>query len=379
VSRLKLALICTEKLPVPPVAGGAVQLYIDGILPYLSQKHDVTVYCVKHPDLPNEEYKDNVRYVRVPGKTEMLYAARVTEKLDGNFDLVHVFNRPRVVLHLQKEFPGLKYSLSLHNEMFHQEKISLEDGNRCIESVEFINTVSRYIADGVAKRFPQAEKKLRVVYSGADTSIYKVRSSPEGQENRKKLMKLYGLQEDCKVVLNVGRLSVKKGADVLLKAMKGLMETYPNLALVIVGSKWYGTNEEDDYVKSVKRLAKSLSGPVIFTGFVPPAGIPPYYNMGDVFVCTSQWNEPVARVHFEAMAAGLPIITSNRGGNPEVVKDGENGFVVDEYNNPDAFRRQIARLLDDPEAAEKMGMNGRRLAEEKYNWKRVADELLGVL
>lgn len=376
---MKLALICTEKLPVPPVAGGAVQLYIDGILPYLSQKHDVTVYCVKHPDLPFEEYKDNVRYVRVPGKSETLYAARVTEKLDGDFDLVHVFNRPRVVLQLQKEFPGLKYSLSLHNEMFHQEKISVEGGNRCIESVEFINTVSRYIADGVVKRFPQAEKKLRVVYSGADTNIYKVRSSPEGQENRKKLMMLYGLQEDCKVVLNVGRLSVKKGADVLLKAMKGLMETYPNLALVIVGSKWYGTNEEDDYVKSVKRLAKSLSGPVIFTGFVPPAEIPPYYNMGDVFVCTSQWNEPLARVHFEAMAAGLPIITSNRGGNPEVVKDGENGFVVDEYNNPDAYRRQIACLLDDPEAAEKMGMIGRRLAEEKYNWKRVADELLGVL
>jgi spore coat protein SA len=46
---LKIALVCTEKLPVPPVAGGAIQMYIDGILPYLSVRHDITVYCVNTP------------------------------------------------------------------------------------------------------------------------------------------------------------------------------------------------------------------------------------------------------------------------------------------------------------------------------------------
>jgi hypothetical protein len=57
--------------------------------------------------------------------------------------------------------------------MFHLEKISDTDGLRCIEKVEFINTVSKYIADTVITRFPSAEKKLHVVYSGVDTDLYK--------------------------------------------------------------------------------------------------------------------------------------------------------------------------------------------------------------
>jgi len=46
---MRIAMICTEKLPVPPIRGGAIQQYIDAVLPYLKEKHDVTVYCVADP------------------------------------------------------------------------------------------------------------------------------------------------------------------------------------------------------------------------------------------------------------------------------------------------------------------------------------------
>ena len=59
--------------------------------------------------------------------------------------------------------------------------------------------------------------------------------------------------------------------------------------------------------------------------------------MGDLFVCSSQWNEPLARVHYEAMAAGIPIITTNRGGNAEVMNQGKNGIIIDDYDQPKAF------------------------------------------
>ena len=65
---MKIALICTEKLPVPPVAGGAVQLYISEILPYISKEHDITVFSLSHPSLPMEETVDGVKFIRVNAK-----------------------------------------------------------------------------------------------------------------------------------------------------------------------------------------------------------------------------------------------------------------------------------------------------------------------
>mgnify|MGYP001371451562 CR=1 FL=1 len=381
---MNIALICTEKLPVPPIAGGAIQMYIDGILPYLSSRHNITVYSIQHPNLPNEEFRDNVRYIRVPGKTDTIYVSNLKSSIAGScgtdglppYDLIHVFNRPKNLLALSQAFPGQKFSLSLHNEMFHPDKISDEAGLTCIEKAEFINTVSRYIADTVTRRFPAAEGKMHVVYSGADYTKYTPAWTPEGAAKKHAMKSKFGLQ-DRRVILYVGRLSIKKGVHILVKAMERVMQTHPDTALVIAGSKWYGNNESDDYTNSLRALVKKLPGPVILTGFIPPADIPDYYCIGDIFVCASQWNEPLARVHYEAMAAGLPIITTNRGGNAEVLSDSSEscGIVLDQHNDPDIMADKIRFMLDHPELCMAMGRAGRKKSEEKYNWRRVADEI----
>lgn len=371
---MDIAMICTEKLPVPAVAGGAVQLYIEGVLPYLSKQHHVTVYSIQYPGLPDEETANNVRYVRVPGKTETVYVNSLKARVGKKHDLVHVFNRPRTILSLMPELPVTRLSLSLHNEMFHSEKISQAEGEKCIKRVEFINTVSKFVADRVKNRFPSAAEKLNVVYSGANAAVYKPNWSPQGSLNKLRLKKKYGL-EGKKVVLCVGRLSQKKGIHTILNAMKKVMEADPAAALVIVGSKWYGRNDPDDYTRSITNFSKSLTGQVIFTGFVPPQSIPELYNLGDIFVCASQWNEPLARVHFEAMAAGLPIITTDRGGNAEVVDGYGNGLVIEEYKDSSVMADNIAFLLKNPDKAIEMGRKGRLLVEQTFNWERVAKEI----
>ena len=371
---MNIAMICTEKLPVPPIAGGAVQLYIEGVLPYISKQHRITVYSIQYPGLPDKEIRDNVRYIRIPGKTVTMYVNSLKARVDKAYDLVHVFNRPRTILSLMDTLPDTRLSLSLHNEMFHPEKISLEDGARCIERVEFINTVSKFIAGRVKTRFPSAEVKTNVVYSGANMTDYKPNWSVEGALNKLQLKKKFGI-EDKRVVLFVGRLSQKKGVHVILNAMKKVMESNPKTALVIVGSKWYGKNDSDDYTRSIMTLSKSLPGPIIFTGFIPPHSIPALYNLGDIFVCASQWNEPLARVHFEAMAAGLPIITTDRGGNAEVVDGYGNGMVIEEYKDCNIMAENINFLLKNPVKALEMGKRGRLLVEKKFNWERVANEI----
>lgn len=372
---MKIALICTEKLPVPPIAGGAIQLYIDSVVPYLSNQHDVTVYCIQYPDLPEEEVRDNVRYVRVSGKTSTMYLNSLKSKLTAEYDLIHVFNRPLYLLALSKVLPDTKFSLSLHNEMFYKEKISDEAGQMCVEKAEFINTVSQYIANTVTQRFPAAKEKMNVLYSAVDVSKYHPYWTEEGARIKEAIKLKLGLQ-NYRVVLYVGRLSVKKGVHVLLRAMDKVMATHKNVALVIVGSKWYGKNELDDYTKSIHEQSRKLSGPVVFTGFIVPAEIPSYYSIGEVFVCASQWNEPLARVHYEAMGAGLAFITTNRGGNAEIAEGLGNGIVINEYNNPTVMADNICYLLDNPDKALEMGVIGRKLAENKFHWRRVASEML---
>lgn len=373
---MKIALICTEKIPVPPIRGGAIQQYIDGILPYIREKHQITVYCVQDPELPNEELSDNVRYVRVEGKGTLSYIYSVRDRIEDDFDLVHVFNRPLWVNILSEKLPeSCQMSLSLHNEMFLPKKISEEEAKQCIARVKFITTVSNFVSSGVKELYPEAEGKLRTVYSGVDIIKYQPVWSQEAALARKELKEKYGLTNK-RIILYVGRLSVKKGSHVLIKAMDRVIAENPDTALVVVGSKRFGDNTEDSYVQGVKQLTNKSDAKVIFTGFLPPSEVVSHYYLGDIFVCASQWDEPLARVHYEAMAAGLPIITTNRGGNAEVMTMFDNGIILNKYDNPLVFARAINYLLDHPEMALKMGRRGRQLAEEKYSWERVAGELL---
>lgn len=377
---MKIALICTEKLPVPPILGGAIQIYIDGILPMLSKQHEVTLFSLHNHRLPAKYEEENIRYIRVQGKTADEYINNIKKEImedSYKYDLIHVFNRPLWVLRLSDAAPNSAFSLSLHNEMFTPKKIDEERALRCIDRVSFITTVSKFIADDVKKMYPSAEKKLNPVYSAVDVHAFKPFWSEDALEERRSMRKQYGL-DNHKVVLFVGRICKKKGAHILLKAMKQVMEIHPEAALLFIGSKWYGSNVTDDYIRQLQTLAKTLKGPVIFTGFLTPQEILKYFNMGDIFVCASQWREPLARVHYEAMAAGLPIITTARGGNAEVMEQNINGLVIEDYTNSEVMAENINYLLEHEKEALNMGKKGRRIAEEKYNWERVAKQLLDL-
>jgi spore coat protein SA len=102
-------MICTEKLPVPPVLGGAIQTYIAGSLPYLSKVHNITILGINDPSLPDQETIDGTHYVRVTGKIFEVYREEVVRYLQSNqFDLIHIFNRPRLVLPVRQAAPHAK-------------------------------------------------------------------------------------------------------------------------------------------------------------------------------------------------------------------------------------------------------------------------------
>ncbi|MDY7222857.1 glycosyltransferase family 4 protein [Halalkalibacterium halodurans] len=373
---MKVLIICTEKLPVPPIRGGAIQTYISGALPALKNKHDLTVLSVSDPDLPDEEVVDNVRYVRVPGKLLHIYQKNVEEYLSSapTFELIHIFNRPRLVRPVREAAPKARIVLSMHNDMFKREKITPEEAAYAIEQVDKIITISQYIGETIKQPFPQAEPKLQTIYSGVDLDRFVPIYSQKARSIRDQLRQEHQL-EGKKVILFSGRLSANKGADVLVRAMHELGKSFSNAALVLMGSKWFSDDGVTDYVAYVRSLANRSPIPVVTTGFVNPMDIHKWYAAADLFVCPSQWQEPLARVHYEAMASGLPIVTTARGGNPEVIEQNKNGLVVEDVENPTAFAQELSKLLADPQLCLEMGRYGRQLAEEKYSWDRVVRDI----
>lgn len=375
---MKILMICTEKLPVPPVLGGAIQTYIAGSIPYLRSTHDITVLGVNNPSLPDQETIEGIHYVRVPGKILEIYREEVIRYVEANhFDLIHIFNRPRLVLPVRQAVPNSKIVLSMHNDMFKPEKINPEEAKAVINEVANIITISDYIGNVIRDLYPEASPKLHTIYSGVDTNQFLPGDHQKMRRIRNEIRSANGL-ENKTVLLFAGRLSNNKGVDRLVKALPELSRKYKDLALVIVGSKWFSQNDVTDYVAYVRALAKKLPIPVVTTGFVAPSEIQNWFAAADLFVCTSVWQEPLARVHYEAMAAGLPIVTTARGGNAEVINLNENGLVVENPEDPSAFVEKISQILSNKSLMKRMGEKGREYALSLFQWDRVASNILEV-
>ncbi|RYL89862.1 glycosyltransferase [Sporolactobacillus sp. THM7-4] len=375
-NEIKVAFICTDRGPCPPVKGGAIQLLISKVAPFIAKSHKVTVFSITDPDLSVQEEVDRVRYERFDRNQ---FFHRVLERVrEEQFDIIQVYNRPGWVSPLRQAAPKAKLVLSLHNLVFDTLKADREDAACSIQAADRILTVSRFVADDTMKKIPGISGKTQVLYTGADINEYAPIWTEKGKQWRRQIRSLYHVGNDDPVLLFVGRLVSAKGCHLILNAMEEILNAHKKTKLLIVGSKWYADESSSAYIEKLKSSAKQVPGSVIFTSYVPVNEIPRYFSAADLFICPSQWKEPLARVHYEAMAAGLPIVTTERGGNPELFKHGKDAMVIKKYKEPKAFAKAVTKLLDNPELAKKMGMLGRKKAEETYNFKRVASDLESI-
>jgi glycosyltransferase involved in cell wall biosynthesis len=154
----------------------------------------------------------------------------------------------------------------------------------------------------------------------------------------------------------VARLAPVKNHALLLRAWKQVLETVPNAVLLVVGN---GSTEP-----ATRALADELGlgDAVRFVGF--RLDVAEILASLDVFVLSSL-SEGLSLTLLEAMAAGLPIVATRVGGNPEVVQDGDTGLLVPS-GDPPALARALARLLLDAELRVQMGESGRRRYSQNF-------------
>ena len=161
---------------------------------------------------------------------------------------------------------------------------------------------------------------------------------------------------------SVGRMVALKSQDDLLKAAS-LLPTEKQAAIEI---HFFGNGECE---KNLKNLSEEKKLPATFHGSV--GDIDRIYRNIDVLVVTSQ-NEGLSMAIMEAMAHRIPVIATNVGGNPSLVKDNQNGFLIS-YGKPEQLAKCIEQLLAEPALLEKFGENGQQRIREEYSLDKTAE------
>ncbi|UCC58941.1 MAG: glycosyltransferase family 4 protein [Candidatus Bathyarchaeum sp.] len=226
--------------------------------------------------------------------------------------------------------------------------------------------VSKYTVDELTELYGINEEKIHVIYNGVDINKFKPRT------NRAELRREFGLEEETKIVLFVGRLYHRKGLEILLRSIPPVLQEFKDVKFAISGT---GFKKKEE---SLRKLAKKLEieDSVSFLGYVPDEKLPYLYSASDIFVLPAIYeNFPFAIL--EAQATGLPVISTKVGGIPEFLVDNENGFVIDPGDSTQLTQRVLA-LLQNPKLAKKMGDRGRKLIEEKLSWRLITGQVIDL-
>ncbi len=363
----------------PPLGGGAGNATKNISKELVKLGHQVIVITTWFKDLPDEENVDGYKVIRLHSKRarkdrsntlEMLHyvilAKRYTKRLvlvNKPDHIISFFALPTglVAWYLNKKFK-IPYTLSLRGgdvpgflpkNLKRLHMLTMPFTNMIWKKAAHIvaNSIGlKQLAEKTASHF---NKKVECIPNGVDTDIFKPNQN-QGKSNNFE-------------VLFVGRLTEQKGATYLLKALAKMsgdkLEVVNTIHCTIIG--------DGPLRKTLESEAAELgiADRVSFIGWVDRDELPKYYQSSDVFVLPTS-EEGMPNVVLEAMASGLPIITTNVAGNEELVHNSQNGILI---NNLRELSTAILELCNDRDKAGRYGQESRKLALQ-MGWNKIAEE-----
>lgn len=242
------------------------------------------------------------------------------------------------------------------------------------QTADGIIAVSEQMKEDVIEAYHVAPEKVVVIHNGIDPDFYK----PTFDNN---LLLELDIDPHIPFVLFVGRITRQKGISQLIAAAK-----YFNKNCQIVLCAGAPDTEEiaEETAALIAELSKNRDGVILISDMLPREKIRILYSHARVFACPSLY-EPFGIINLEAMSCETAVVGSHVGGIPEIIVEGETGFLVPlesvsrtNFNpaEPKVFQRNFAAkinlLLDDEELAKQMGKAGRLKVLEKFSWESIA-------
>jgi len=393
-------------IPQPPMRlFDAISIVNYEIARRLGKDHSVVVYAAHVEGQPREEIFENVTWKRVPVTLDRAmntlkaldslhilgadrpyrhtalyyapYARRVARDVRARqCEIVHIHSIASFVPVFRKANRDARIVLHMHDH-------SLTDFDPVptrarLADATLILGCSDHIINGIRARFPEVADRCRSLHNGVDARFLQFHTRPEYSDT----------------VLFVGRLSPEKGVHVLLEAFGEVARQHPQAELRLVGpfdvaprqfvdpldrdrvvapiSRYYAKTNR--YSQALHRWAQGLGARVTFVPPTPNINLGSQYAQAGIFVFPSVWHEPFGIPLVEAMAAGLPVITTKGGAAGEIVDDGVTGLLV-KRGDVRELAQAIDALLRDPARRALMGAAGRERAARLFTWDQASARL----
>ncbi|MBT6717142.1 MAG: glycosyltransferase family 4 protein [Nitrospina sp.] len=243
---------------------------------------------------------------------------------------------------------------------FHRLILNLEKNIFESGQCKKIIAISQMVKEDILENYKCPADNISVVYNGVDLK----RFHPSNKISyREKIRKQLGIPESSVLILFVGSGFERKGLKFLLQSTKHLKDK--DWHLLLMGKGNFG--------KFLKYAPTEKRNQIIAKA--PDPEIEKYYAAADIFILPSIY-EPFGNANLEALATGLPVITTKYCGAANIIDHKKNGLVVENPYHPEEIAEKI-NFLFDPSTRETMGENGRELAEQ-FPFKRNNSEMLEI-
>jgi glycosyltransferase involved in cell wall biosynthesis len=237
---------------------------------------------------------------------------------------------------------------------------------RMMKRSQKLIAVSDFTRLELKRYYGVAESKIRVIHNGVDTAKF------QPAADKRKVKAELGFNPDNPTIISVGRLYARKGLFTLIESMPAVVKRFPNAKFIISGKG------QSDEMRKLINYAQQLGvqGNIVFTGYFPDAKLPRLYQAADVFAFSTFYEHHPFAV-LEALSTGLPVVTTNVGGIPETITDDKDGFMCTPFNSQQ-FAQRILYLLEHPDKAAEMGAQARKTIVERFDWRIVVKDAMGV-
>jgi glycosyltransferase involved in cell wall biosynthesis len=353
--------------------GGGTGRHIVGMLGYFKPQHwKIEILCQGRKEL---EPPGHVRVLELPADrrihrfpvAQLRGLMQVRQQLVAReLDVVHTYffwpivygrilKQRGLIRHLVESREDQGFNLSSWNYRILRATAGLPDRVIC---------VSEAVRQVVVERECVDEGRAVVIHNGIE--LRKVSTSSAAIEAVRNELGLSPAHLIVGMVANLNR--AVKGVQYFVEAMPLILREVPEARFLILG----GGPDEISLKARTEELG--VQGHVVFAGFRPD--IERFYPIIDVSVLTSL-SEGLSMTLLESMNFAIPVVATHVGGNPEIVRDGESGFLVPP-RDPIAFARRVVELLANPQLRRQMGRAGRTVVEQGFSLSRTASRYLNV-
>ncbi|MDO8682103.1 MAG: glycosyltransferase family 4 protein [Armatimonadota bacterium] len=371
----------------PPRIIGGVSRHVYEICDALAAKDvQIDVITCEHPEAPEKEEINGVNVYRVKaGESDgdfVKWVKHLNDLTEQKADeLLAEHGKEPVLIHAHDwlaEYAAkslkLKHKLpvvaTIHATEYGRNYGIHTDLHRYINQVEWelafeawrVICCSHFMKEEIIRALGTSADKIDVIPNGVDWKKFEI------DFDRKSFRRTFA-GDDEKIIFFVGRMVNEKGAGVLIEAMSKISAAELPAKLLIVGG-----GDRTDLRQQAEDLG--IADKVFFTGYIDDDTLLKIYNIADIAVFPSLY-EPFGIVALEAMAAKVPVVTSDVGGLREVVDHGVTGITT-WAGNPDSLAWGITQSLTNPGAAKSMAGTAYMKVRNVFAWPRIAERTLEV-